>query len=186
MSVTIERCGQRVYLNGNTYPIKDKIKSLGGHWDGDRKAWWVGSTKAGAVEQLVNGVASSQSNDSRQVGSDSKVVAKAKYKGRTYYVLWMGRCKNGQEKAHLTVLDAKIDFWADLSQCEIVKHYHPREYRGRTEYTTLGSIARFLEKMKSDRENGVEMCASCGTSGDLVCDLEDGLMKHRRCCDIEP
>jgi hypothetical protein len=29
-------------------------------------------------------------------------------------------------------------------------------------------------------------CAECGRGGPLVQDLEDGLMKHYRCCDIPP
>lgn len=29
-------------------------------------------------------------------------------------------------------------------------------------------------------------CAECGRGGKLVCDLEDGLMKHYNCCDIPP
>lgn len=45
MSITIECVGQRVYFCGNTFAIKDKIKSIGGHWDGERKQWWVGSAK---------------------------------------------------------------------------------------------------------------------------------------------
>ena len=30
------------------------------------------------------------------------------------------------------------------------------------------------------------VCAECGKGGSLVADLEDGLMKHRRCCDLPP
>lgn len=30
------------------------------------------------------------------------------------------------------------------------------------------------------------VCAECGRGGHLVSDLEDGLMKHYRCCDIPP
>jgi len=31
-----------------------------------------------------------------------------------------------------------------------------------------------------------EVCAECGKPGYLVADLEDGWMKHRRCCDMSP
>jgi hypothetical protein len=34
----------RIYLRGDTYPAKDRIKAAGGHWDADEKAWWVGKT----------------------------------------------------------------------------------------------------------------------------------------------
>lgn len=42
-AVTLERVGRRTYFVGNTFPIKDLIRNSGGHWDGDRKQWWIGS-----------------------------------------------------------------------------------------------------------------------------------------------
>jgi len=43
-NITIEKEGRRYYFSGNTYPIKDDIRSLGGKWDRDRRQWWVSST----------------------------------------------------------------------------------------------------------------------------------------------
>lgn len=53
MTIAIEKAGARLYFTGNTFPIKDRIKSLGGHWDGDRRQWWVGTKKADDAAQLV-------------------------------------------------------------------------------------------------------------------------------------
>lgn len=39
---------------------------------------------------------------------------------------------------------------------------------------------------KGYKERGSYVCADCGKPGKLVQDLEDGLMKHYRCCDIPP
>lgn len=39
---------------------------------------------------------------------------------------------------------------------------------------------------RKDKNAGGAVCAECGRGGALVQDLEDGLMKHRGCCDIEP
>ena len=36
------------------------------------------------------------------------------------------------------------------------------------------------------RASGGRVCAECGKGGALVADLEDGLLKHYRCCDIPP
>jgi hypothetical protein len=69
---------------------------------------------------------------------------------------------------------------------EETKTYAPREYRGRMEYTTLGGIARFVARERRNRDAGGAVCAECGKSGPLVRDLEDGQMKHERCCDIAP
>lgn len=47
----IETEGRRHYLTGNTYPLRDKLRALGAHWDGDRKAWWT--SKRAALESLI-------------------------------------------------------------------------------------------------------------------------------------
>lgn len=53
MAVTIEKSGARLYFAGNTFPLKDQLKKLGCHWDGDRKQWWIGTAKRAEAEQLV-------------------------------------------------------------------------------------------------------------------------------------
>ena len=45
-SLTVEVVGPRAYVRGNSYPFRDAIRSVGGHWDAEQKAWWVGATKA--------------------------------------------------------------------------------------------------------------------------------------------
>jgi len=52
MAIELQNQGRRCYLIGNTYPIKDKIKAAGGHWDNDRKAWWIGVGKRAEFESL--------------------------------------------------------------------------------------------------------------------------------------
>jgi hypothetical protein len=42
-------------ITGNTYPVKDAIKALGGKWDADRKGWTVPDAKADAARKLVSG-----------------------------------------------------------------------------------------------------------------------------------
>lgn len=57
MSQTIqtERVGRRTYLTGNTFAAKEDIKAAGGHWDPDRKAWWLGDdSKAQAIASAFN------------------------------------------------------------------------------------------------------------------------------------
>lgn len=53
MGITIEKQGARVYLLGDTFAHKDAIKGIGGHWDGERRAWWVGAKKEQAARDLV-------------------------------------------------------------------------------------------------------------------------------------
>lgn len=44
-----------VLITGNTYPVKDQIKALGGRWNGDAKGWMVPADKANAARALVSG-----------------------------------------------------------------------------------------------------------------------------------
>jgi hypothetical protein len=87
----------------------------------------------------------------------------ASYKGKTYRCLYTGQTKFGR-KAKLSFLDGSKEFWVDLSLVT-VDVPAPSSSRG----SRSGNV-----------------CAECGKGGSLVSDLEDGLMKHRRCCDIEP
>lgn len=43
-----------VKITGNTYPVKEKIKALGGKWDVDCKAWLVPDDKAEEAKRLVS------------------------------------------------------------------------------------------------------------------------------------
>lgn len=206
VKVTLVKEKTRLYFVGDTYSIKDRIKALGGHWDGDRRQWWIGTGKTAQAESLVanlSGATDSKTAAPAKEDADSiRLIGKAKYKGRTYYVRWAGECKSGEYKCRLITLDQSLDFWAACARpyethhdgsgdvAVIVKTYQAREVRygygrhSRTEYTTLGSIKAFVEREAKNRAEGGPVCAECGRSGELVCDLEDGLMKHYGCCDM--
>lgn len=51
--VTYETVGQRVYVMGDTYAIRGAIKSVGGHWDAERKAWWIGAAKREVLTEAI-------------------------------------------------------------------------------------------------------------------------------------
>lgn len=42
-----------VAITGNTYPVKDALKSLGGRWNAEQKAWMVTEDKADEARRLV-------------------------------------------------------------------------------------------------------------------------------------
>ncbi len=44
-----------VLVAGNTYPVKDSIKALGGRWDAAAKGWRVPVTEAARAQALVAG-----------------------------------------------------------------------------------------------------------------------------------
>ncbi len=42
-----------VLITGNTYPVKDQLKALGGRWDANAKGWLVPDAKAAEAQKLV-------------------------------------------------------------------------------------------------------------------------------------
>lgn len=44
-----------ILVTGNTYPVKDAIKALGGRWDSASKGWRVPAPKAEEAQALVSG-----------------------------------------------------------------------------------------------------------------------------------
>jgi hypothetical protein len=44
-----------VLVTGNTYPVKDAIRALGGRWDAAAKGWRVPADKAERARSLVAG-----------------------------------------------------------------------------------------------------------------------------------
>jgi hypothetical protein len=42
-------------ITGNTYPVKDQLKAMGGKWDPNKKGWLVPDDKAEAARKLVGG-----------------------------------------------------------------------------------------------------------------------------------
>ena len=195
MAVTITREGQRVYFGGDTFAAKDRIKSLGGHWDGDRKAWWIGAKKLAEAEALVASLSAPvpiMTPTATEDVSDCRVYAQVEYKGRRYYVIAETR---DLTRCRLTTLDGTAPFWVDCSACNLVRRYEGREvwdgrrYSGKTvtRYQTIGSLREFRDSQRQGERDGMPACAACGKRSDsLVSDLEDGLMKCRACCDIEP
>lgn len=157
--ITMERAGQRVYVAGNTFALKDRLKSIGCHWDGDRRQWWIGAAKTAALESLLT-AAAEQPAPAEDLDR-ARVHAKVRYKDRTYYAL-----AQNQEgtRVRLVTLDGAVDFWADTALCRTERTYPPREYRGRTEYTTLGSLRRFVAQQKNPATRRGE-CTECGAWG---------------------
>jgi hypothetical protein len=193
--IKLEREGQRVYFTGDTYAIKDKIKALGGHWDGDSRRWWVGSKKLAEAESLVAGLTATASvagEKPRPEPDNIRLTGKGNYKGKPYFI--GASTRDGIRVRLLTLPDADgkyLDFWADRSEVELTKTYEARPERGsygrptgRMVYQTLGSIASFARRQSAAKAEGLPACAECGKRGHLHHDLEDGMMKCYGCCDI--
>jgi hypothetical protein len=54
MAITpTERTTTMAVISGNTYPVRDQLKALGGRWDSTRKAWIVPDSRADLARALV-------------------------------------------------------------------------------------------------------------------------------------
>jgi hypothetical protein len=163
------------------------LKDLGCKWDPPSKCWWVGKVKRKAVEELLAKTPVAETTATGEVTSakpddphDVRLVAKVKYKGRTYYARYLGETKRGYSARVVSLPDADgkyLDFWITMArqgqpvaedQGEVIKTYAPRvvERYGyeRKEYTTLGSIKSFIDRQKNP-ETRRGFCSECGSQG---------------------
>lgn len=53
---------KRIAIIGNTYPVKEQLKALGGRWDADQRAWMVPAEKAEQARSLVTSAPTSKKN----------------------------------------------------------------------------------------------------------------------------
>lgn len=125
--IKIEKEGRRHYLVGNTYPIKDALRSAGCKWDADRRAWWTG--KADVAEELAGkapeaSAAATSTPQDGTVGVEDKVIrGRASYRGKTYYVLFDGPTRRGPG-VKLCFRDGSRSFWAkDPNDVQVLATY---------------------------------------------------------------
>lgn len=184
--VTLKIESSRVYFEGNTYSVKDQIKDIGGNWDKDRRAWWVGKVKLAAAQKLIESLGSPdggqvepKATETPEDRSMKRCLGKVKYKDRTYFVIG---ASNKTNRMYLTTLDCKIAFWAHTDQCEWLRRYeesHGDRY-GKQTYPTVGSIRKFVERNKKEQETIKRGEIPAG----YCVDMEDGMVKRRSECDM--
>lgn len=121
MSITVQKIGRRHYLRGNTYPVKDSLRTAGCKWDPAEKAWWTG--KADVAARFEGAAPKSSGNSPSALSRSDNVSGKATYKGKEYWLLWSGMTRRGTEAAKLAFKDGSKTFWADLAEVSIVKTY---------------------------------------------------------------
>lgn len=167
--ITLSTEGRRVYICGNSYPVKDQIKSAGGKWDADRKQWWIGVAKKSELESAL-AKAPAPSTQGAEEKYDGEVRGKAEYKGRSYFIRAEGTNDRGAW-FRLVDFSGTRSFFAPASEVNVTKRYQAREPRrnfygrggfaGRAEYPTLRGIRNFAEGVKSGR---IQVCSMCGKS----------------------
>lgn len=181
VQLTIEQVGRRLYVRGNSYPVKDTLRTAGAKWDADQRAWYVGTAKRAQLEALVSGGIQAPDRD-RPQGLDIAVRGKASYKGKTYpYITaWAGE-RDGQymERVLLVFRDGSSQFWAPSGhgpeQAQITKIYRePLTLRKLQEladgYRNMSDDERWTRERIRDA-GGACRCAKPLDEGDGECML---------------
>ncbi len=188
--------GRRLYVR-TAYgePVVAGLKSLGAHWDGAAKAWWISPTKRAAVEELLVGADKAAEEAPYEPAKPEdvtacRVYARVTHGGRPYYVIAetkdLTRCR-------ITTLDGAAPRWVDCADCELIRRYEGRErwdgrrYSGKTitVYPTIGSLREFRNEQRQGEKDGLPACPVCGKrSNNLVHDLETGMEACRGCADM--
>lgn len=58
-------------ITGNTYPVRDRIKALGGRWDATSKAWMVPDHVADQARAIVTGGSATAATTARRINIDA-------------------------------------------------------------------------------------------------------------------
>lgn len=168
----VEQQGRRHYFMGDTYAIKDRLRDAGAHWDGDRRAWWIGSAaKASEIVSQLAAAPASTAASSSGPGDRTYVSARATYKGKPAYVA--GRVERGRthhedrvlpvtsrdgSKILLYSLDGERQWWAQREEVTFTRHYERPQ--------TIDGLKRYAESM---RNAPVTVNGHGVASGDGIC-----------------
>jgi hypothetical protein len=80
-------------ITGNTYPVKDQIRALGGSWDAAARGWRVPADRAEEARAIVASAPAGRSSNrrgrSRYVSNYTRFAS-----GAEYYVNKRGRCED--------------------------------------------------------------------------------------------
>lgn len=176
MTITTETVGRRIYFRGNTFPVRGVLDAGGATFDGEQRAWYVGTQRAELAEQLlakVNGQLDTQAQQEREAGisQDAEVIrGRVEYQGKTYYLLADGISeKTGKPYMKIAFRDGSKVFWAkpeNIPSVRILKRYR--------EPTSIRALRAFAEKA---RTFGTEACrcfchreANAGKPGSILYD----------------
>lgn len=158
--MTVKQEGRRFYLENASYDHREWIKANGCHWDAATKRWWTG--RAAVAEELVAGqqIATKVPRDDRddKLQENSKLLGRAMYRGREYFLLWHGTTKAGTG-AKLAYMDGSKIFWARLDDVVIINRFRNGQGITTTEDDpmTFGLYKEIVAQYRKRREENKKM-----------------------------
>lgn len=147
---TLERVGSRLYFRNSPFTAKDRIKSLGAHWDGDRKQWWIGAAKKADAEALVaelNSTVSQFAGATATVAS-AKVAESVGLSPDSPAGIVADAVEEAGDAKKAAELRKPVE---DLSGCRV---YAKVEYKGRTYYVIAETKDRTRCRLATLQEDG--------------------------------
>ena len=66
-------------VTGNTFPIKDQLKKLGGRWDAESKCWMVPEDKIREAQRLADSVPAPERMEGKKAAGTKKCAGCGKY-----------------------------------------------------------------------------------------------------------
>lgn len=153
MAISTKREGRRTYILGTPYSAREQLKAGGAHWDGDRKAWWLGSDEK--ARELAAQLEAAPAPTGLLDGDT--LLGRGRYQGRACLVLWVGDTQAGR-RCKCASMDGTRIFWAAAEEVSVEKRYasgwveddQGREYQ--REPLTWGRLQRLRERARKDRE----------------------------------
>lgn len=166
MSIEIERTGRRSYLLGNTYAYRQLLRDAGAHFDGDRRAWWIGSgEQAQALLAKMQGAESAPDAQARKQAEmlardAANILGRATYQGKSYYLVGEGQGSRGPW-VRLLFRDGSKTFFADAGAVSVSSRYQRPK--------SLDSLRQYAERMRRETAGGECEC-SCHRNPRCTCE----------------
>lgn len=87
-ALPLERVGRRVYLRDSPLYARELLRGAGAIWDPQARAWWVGTTRRGALEGVREDLIGIALQGAEIHPSWAVVVGRCTHRGRPARVLW--------------------------------------------------------------------------------------------------
>lgn len=92
----------RVAIRGNTYPVREEIKALGGRWDAGQRAWMVPQNMEVRARQVVAGKTISRNRAGEKIShakcTGCGVTEIIDASGYAVYQIYGGECRGCREE----------------------------------------------------------------------------------------
>jgi hypothetical protein len=82
-----------VEIAGNTYPVRDQLRALGGKWDAARKVWMVPADKADEARKLVEAAPRGKATGTKTRGHTYSPRVCKDCGCRINYGVYCGKCE---------------------------------------------------------------------------------------------